>query len=71
MLMEALKYSVCFSYIENFKKSNFCYCKRFQQENSLESKFKLRFISQNSTPTFSLFQSYSFYAPFFNPKWGN
>lgn len=45
--------------------------KIFQQENSLESKFKLRFIPRDSTPTFSLLQSYSFYAPFFNPKWGN
>ena len=71
MLMEPLKYPACFSHIENFKKSNFFYSKRFQQGNCLESKFKLRFIPQNSTHTFSLFRSYPFYAPFFNPKWGN
>lgn len=53
------------------KKSNFFYNKTFQQENFLDFKFKLRFIAQNSTHTFSLFWSCSFHAPFSNPKWGN
>lgn len=57
MLTKAPKHSVCFSYFENFKKkkSNFFYNKTFQQENFLDFKFKLRFIAQNSTHTFSLF----------------
>lgn len=53
------------------KKSNLFFSKTFQRGNSLEFKFKLRFINQNSTHTFSLFWSCSFYVPFFDPKWGN